>query len=121
VIRTLSIWTAAHFAAVVVLVVVLALAQTATPSAAQQPSAPDQPRVDQGKITFAQKCSHCHGPNMVNAGTITPDLRTFPDDRDRFTTTVKLGKNNRMPPWADLLSDDEIADLWAYVSSRRNP
>jgi mono/diheme cytochrome c family protein len=34
---------------------------------------------------------------------------------------VKLGKNNRMPPWGDLLSDDEIARLWTYVSSRRNP
>jgi mono/diheme cytochrome c family protein len=117
VIRKLSIWTAAHFAAVVV----LAIAQTGTPSAAQQPAAPDQPRIDQGKVTYAQKCSHCHGPNMLNAGTITPDLRTFPDDVDRFTTTVKLGKNNRMPPWADLLSDEEIAGLWAYVSSRRNP
>jgi len=121
VIKKRSIWTAAHFAAVVVFVVVLAIAPTATPSAAQQPAAADQPRIDHGKVTFAQKCSHCHGPNMVNAGTITPDLRTFPDDRDRFTTTVKLGKNNRMPPWGDLLSDDEIADLWAYVSSRRNP
>ena len=119
-IRKLSIWTAAHFAAVAVFVMVLAIAQTATPSAAQQPAASD-PRIDQGKVTYAQKCSHCHGPNMLNAGTITPDLRTFPDDRDRFTTTVKLGKNNRMPPWADLLSDDEIADLWAFVSSRRNP
>jgi mono/diheme cytochrome c family protein len=125
VIRTLSIWTAAHFAAVVVFVVVsvvvLGIAQTTTPSAAQQPAAANQPQIDLGKVTFAQKCSHCHGPNMVNAGTVTPDLRTFPDDRARFTTTVKLGKNSRMPPWGDLLSDDEIADLWAYVSSRRNP
>ena len=116
-IRTLSIRTAAHFAAVVV----LAIAATATPSTAQQPNGAEQPQVDHGKITFAQKCSHCHGPNMVNPGTIAPDLRTFPDDRDRFTTTVKLGKNNRMPPWGDLLSDEDIADLWAYVSSRRNP
>jgi len=121
VIEKLSIWTAAHFAAVVVFVVVLAIAPAATPAAAQQPAATDQSQIDHGKVTFAQKCSHCHGPNMVNAGTITPDLRTFPNDRDRFTTTVKLGKNNRMPPWGDLLSDDEIADLWAYVSSRRTP
>jgi len=26
-----------------------------------------------------------------------------------------------MPPWGDILSDDEITDLWAYVSSRRKP
>ena len=61
------------------------IAQTATPAAApQQTASADQAQIDQGKVTFAQKCSHCHGPNMVNAGTITPDLRRFPDDRDAF-------------------------------------
>jgi mono/diheme cytochrome c family protein len=78
-------------------------------------------QVDHGKTTYAQKCSHCHGPNMVNSGTITPDLRAFPDDRTRFVTTVKQGKNGRMPPWGDILTDDEIADVWAYISSRRTP
>jgi mono/diheme cytochrome c family protein len=81
----------------------------------------DQGQIDQGKLTYAQKCSHCHGFNMVNAGTIAPDLRRFPDDRERFFTTVKLGKNGKMPPWGDLLSDDQIACLWSYISSRRNP
>lgn len=91
------------------------------PVAAQQPSGGDRAEVDLGKRTYAQNCSHCHGPNMVNAGTITPDLREFPDDETRFVTTVKQGKNGRMPPWGDLLSDEQIADIWAYVSSRRNP
>lgn len=91
-------------------------------AAAQQPSAIDlQGQVDQGKVTYAKNCSHCHGPNMVNSGTITPDLRTFPDDKTRFVTTVKQGKNGRMPPWADILTDQEIADVWAFVSSRRSP
>jgi mono/diheme cytochrome c family protein len=101
-----------------------AAAQT-TPAAAPQENVDqaqiDQGEIDQGKATFAQKCSHCHGFNMVNAGTIAPDLRRFPDDRERFFTTVKLGKNGKMPPWGDLLSDDQIACLWSYISSRRNP
>ena len=58
---------------------------------------------------------------MVTAGTVAPDLRGFPDDNARFTTTVKQGKNGRMPPWADILSDQEITDIWAFVSSRRKP
>ena len=58
---------------------------------------------------------------MVNAGTVTPDLRSFPDDRTRFVTTVKQGKNNRMPPWGDILNEEQIADIWAFVSSRRKP
>ncbi|HLJ21872.1 MAG TPA: cytochrome c, partial [Stellaceae bacterium] len=79
----------------------------------------DPAKIDLGKTIFAERCSHCHGPNMVNPGTITPDLRRFPDDHDRFVNTVKNGKNNRMPPWGDVLNDDDIADLWAYISSRR--
>jgi mono/diheme cytochrome c family protein len=57
---------------------------------------------------------------MVTAGTVAPDLRAFPDDNARFTTTVKQGKNN-MPPWKDILSDQEIIEVWAFVSSRRKP
>ena len=115
--RKVSIITAAYVAAVMM----MTIAQMSTQAAAQQQTAADQAQIDQGKITFAQKCSHCHGPNMVNPGTVTPDLRRFPDDRERFFATVKLGKNGRMPPWGDVLSDDQIADLWAYMSSRRNP
>ena len=109
---------AARFAALALSVVAPATAQRA---AAQQGTDTEQAQIAQGKATFAQNCSHCHGPNMVNSGTITPDLRRFPDDKQRFVNTVKLGKNNRMPPWGDILNDDDIAGLWAYVSSRRNP
>jgi mono/diheme cytochrome c family protein len=112
------LWTAAFYAAVVA----GSIADMTTPVAAQQPtSGGDQAQIDLGKRTYAQTCSHCHGPNMVNAGTITPDLRRFPEDRERFFTTVKSGKNGKMPPWGDLLNDDQIAGLWAYISSRREP
>ncbi|WP_456716990.1 c-type cytochrome [Bradyrhizobium sp. USDA 4353] len=107
--------TAATFAAVIS----VATALSAAAFAQQQNGESAHSAIDLGKTTFAQKCSHCHGPNMVNSGTITPDLRRFPDDQPRFVTTVKQGKNGRMPPWGDILSDDEITALWAYVSSRR--
>jgi mono/diheme cytochrome c family protein len=109
---------AAYFAAVAVTLVAL---MTMPVTAQQANIGGDQAQVDLGKLTYAQKCSRCHGPSMVNSGTITPDLRVFPDNRTRFVTTVKQGKNGKMPPWGDLLSDEEIADVWAYVSSRRNP
>ncbi len=118
-------WAAA-FAALAIAVMAIPTAQRATadPAVSEQatPSAvnADRGKIDLGKAIFAEKCSHCHGPNMVNAGTITPDLRRFPDDRQRFVNTVKHGKNNRMTPWGDVLGDDDIADLWAYVSSRRS-
>ena len=117
-IKAPCIAAAAYFAAAAM----TASAQTPTPAAMLLPNAGvDQAQIDQGKITFARKCSHCHGPNMVSAGTIAPDLRRFPEDKARFFTTVKLGKNGKMPPWGDQLDDNQIAHLWAYISSRRNP
>ena len=111
------LWTAAFYAAVAVTFI----AGMTMPAAAQQPaSGGDQAQLDFGKKTYAQTCSHCHGPNMVNAGTITPDLRRFPDDKERFFTTVKQGKNGKMPPWGDILNDDQITSLWTYISSRRD-
>jgi mono/diheme cytochrome c family protein len=95
-----------------------AAAQTTT---SQEAADADQALIDQGKTIYAEKCSHCHGPGLLNPGTITPDLRRFPDDKERFFTIVKQGRNNKMPPWADLLSDDQIGTLWVYISSRRKP
>lgn len=52
---------------------------------------------------------------MVNPGTSSFDLRTFPhDDRPRFVNSVTHGKNT-MPAWGDLLKTDEIDSLWDYV------
>ena len=87
----------------------------------QQGEGVDQDKIDQGKATYAQKCRHCHGPNMVSGGTVAPDLRRFPDDKERFFKAVKLGKNGKMPPMGDLLNDDQIATLWAFAVSRRTP
>ena len=121
--RALSLGAAVYCAASLI-----ASAQTATSPAGSQQQRPEADQaqtdtglIDKGKATYAEKCSHCHGFNMVNAGTISPDLRRFPDDKPRFFTTVKLGKNNKMPPWGDLLSDDQIESLWAYASSQRKP
>jgi cytochrome c55X len=76
-------------------------------------------QVQSGKALYAQHCSHCHGFSMVNAGNVVPDLREFPaDKKQRFVDTVIHGKNNRMPPWGDVLSSAEIQSLWAYIQTR---
>jgi mono/diheme cytochrome c family protein len=76
-------------------------------------------QAESGKALYAQHCSHCHGFSMVNAGNVVPDLREFPEDnKHRFADTVTQGKNNRMPPWGDVLSSAEIEALWAYVRAR---
>jgi len=69
-----------------------------------------------GKALYAQHCSHCHGFNMVNPGTVTYDLRQFPHgQKDRFVNSVIYGKGGIMPPWGDAITLDDIDALWAYV------
>jgi mono/diheme cytochrome c family protein len=114
-------WTAVRVTAVAVTASILSAAAIAQQQPHQQEGGDNQAQLDLGKQTFARNCSHCHGFNMVNSGAITPDLRRFPDDQPRFVSTVKAGKNGRMPPWGDILNDDEIGALWAYISSRRTP
>lgn len=74
-----------------------------------------------GKELYNTYCVICHGPNMVNPGMRAYDLRKFPlNDFPRFEKSVKQGKRgqNEMPAWGDILSDEEIDHLWAYVKTR---
>jgi mono/diheme cytochrome c family protein len=74
--------------------------------------------VDQGRDTYQDLCSSCHGRDMVNAGTLSFDLRKFPkDDFDRFKSSVLNGKGTAMPAWTGKVSDEDLANLWAYVKS----
>lgn len=72
--------------------------------------------VAKGKALYGTNCIHCHGRNMVTPGVAAFDLRQFPhDDKARFVNSVTNGKNNRMPPWGDVLKPEDIDALWAYV------
>jgi mono/diheme cytochrome c family protein len=74
--------------------------------------------VDLGRDTYGELCATCHGRDMVNAGTLSFDLRKFPkDDFARFKASVLDGKGRAMPAWRDKVSDEDIANLWAYVKS----
>jgi mono/diheme cytochrome c family protein len=73
-------------------------------------------QVDLGRALYARNCSPCHGPRMQDPESAF-DLRKFPhDERARFLASVARGKN-QMPPWGDLLTSEEIAALWAYVTT----
>ena len=87
---------------------------TAVPAAADDAAA----NLPNGRALYARHCSHCHGFNMVTPGTVAFDLRRFPrDQKPRFVESVTQGRNNRMPPWRDVLTPEQIDALWAYVST----
>jgi len=107
------------FAAALVAAAHATAEDAAQKSAAVAPDRQNDALVKEGKASYARHCSHCHGFNMVSAGTVTFDLREFPrNGKDRFLESVVNGKNNRMPPWGDVLSLDEIEAIWAYVVTR---
>ena len=59
-----------------------------------------------------------NGIGLVNPVGYTFDLRRFPaDDRERFFHSVMKGKGN-MPAWGDLLKEDQVQALWAYVQTQ---
>jgi mono/diheme cytochrome c family protein len=83
-----------------------------SPQADRDPAA----QIEDGRALYALHCSHCHGFNMVTPGTVAFDLRQFPhDQKPRFVNSVTHGKNNRMPPWGDVLAPQQIDEIWAYV------
>ena len=78
----------------------------------QESFPPEQ--VKAGAELYAVNCSPCHGPRMQGTE-MTFDLKTFPrDQRKRFITSVRSGKN-QMPPWGDVFTAEQLAALWAYV------
>ena len=85
----------------------------AGPAAAQ-----DDPLLEDGRGLYKQFCSHCHGIDMVNPGTSSYDLRRYPQDRrDDFLRVLHEGQG-AMPPWGDILAEEEMDALWRYVVTR---
>jgi len=83
---------------------------------AQQRFAADA--IDKGREQYNRICVHCHGRNMVNAGTTVYDLRKFPlDQPERFRQSVLQGKG-AMPSWKESVTAEQVEWLWAYVGSR---
>jgi mono/diheme cytochrome c family protein len=100
-----------------------AIAEEVSTTAAMPPAPQSEAEMAvEGKALYAHHCSHCHGFNMVNAGSVAYDLRQFPhNDKARFVHSVTEGKNGRMPQWGDLLKPQEIDDIWAYVLTGGTP
>src|ERR1700733_12046733 len=104
------------------LFVAMLFVATGSSFATEVSAANDPAQVAKGKALYGSNCIHCHGINMVTPGTVAFDLREFPhDDKARFVNSVTHGKNNRMPPWGDILKPEDIDNLWAYVLTGGKP
>ncbi len=91
---------------------VLVAALLTVPALAQ-----DRAKIEAGAEVYDMHCSTCHGERLRNTGAAFDLLQLKPNERERFEQSVKDGKG-QMPPWAGVLSADEIDQIWAYIRSR---
>lgn len=96
-------------------VIVLAAAVTALSTAAQAASA------DHGKSLFIQKgCWECHGTQGQGAVT-GPRLAPDPIPLEAISNFVR-NSDGPMPPYRrEILSDSDLADIYAYLQSVPQP
>jgi quinohemoprotein ethanol dehydrogenase len=89
----------------------------------QQPAFEATPaQVENGKYKFMSTCMVCHGALVVSGG-VVPDLRMLPPERHSiFKEIVYDGiiHGAGMPKLADLVSEQDVHDIHAYVIARAN-
>jgi polar amino acid transport system substrate-binding protein len=94
----------------------------AAPAPAAAPAAASAGSVEAGHTLFNVNCSHCHGPNAIQ-GERHIDLRLlhhrYGEGMDEmFHTTVTHGRTDKgMPNWSGILSEQEFADILAWLHS----
>ena len=74
-----------------------------------------------GAVTYARRCSMCHGAEAASGG-LAPDLRyAQPAVFDRFDQIVLGGPqpNRGMPSFKGLVNDAELAAIKMYVLTQR--
>src|SRR6266508_6185164 len=82
---------------------------------------PDRSDVDRGKQIYMKVgCYQCHGREAQGAST-GPRLGPDPLPLAAFTRAVRTPRNEMPPYTARVLSDAEIADVYAFVSARPRP
>ena len=81
-----------------------------------------------GEKLFTNYCISCHGENLDGRGRVSRMLDPLPRDfskpqfvasyKDRFKTSIQNGvKGTAMPPWKDILSEDEIDAVIQYIEN----
>lgn len=82
----------------------------------------DAEQLTKGKEVFGTVCAACHGPEgkgqiVMGAPNLTDDIWLYDSERATIMHTVRNGRVNRMPAQQDLLREEKIHLLTAYVYS----
>lgn len=74
----------------------------------------DPENIQHGRELFQQQCSRCHGKGAYPGKAPKLKPRYMPPEEIYAKVTYGFGK---MPPWEDLFSNEERADITAYMKS----
>ena len=90
--------------------------------ASSNPLSGDPEAIALGTKLYFTWCVQCHGQKANGEsrfGKYAGDLTKFWRGYKEFVLTVKNGRpGKQMPPWKDLLDDDNIAKLGAFLETR---
>jgi cytochrome c55X len=90
------------------------LSSMPTASTQDTASALDKAKIEAGENVYNNYCQVCHGDGLVSTGQNFDLRRLTANDRARFDSSVRNGKN-QMPPWKGALTDEEIDQVWHYI------
>jgi cytochrome c oxidase cbb3-type subunit 3 len=77
--------------------------------------------IDQGKHLFFTWCTQCHGTNATG-GKYGANLTIFSLGFKEFVATVKNGRvQKQMPPWKDVLDENAVKSIGAYLETLAQP
>ena len=106
--------TKKHLAILLGIIVILSL----TLAACGGSSAPAEPKGDAaaGKTAFASlPCVGCHGESAE--GNVGPKLAGWSKGWEEFQTTVRNGQEEMPKFGTDVVSDQQLADVYAWFTS----
>jgi mono/diheme cytochrome c family protein len=128
--------TVRHFLVVLAVMLILGLPSTLLAQEAQPPDPVLKDKLELGKKTYFKRCVWCHGvegggdgpsadrlftrPRNFIQGTFKirwTDSGELPLDRNLIDTVKNGLPGSAMPPWGEVLSDDEITSVVQFVKT----
>ena len=77
--------------------------------------APDQAAVAAGEKTFLKNCAPCHGENLTPLPGVFDLKSLLVPELTRFRRSVIIGVAPEMPAWGEILTPDEINQIWTFI------
>ena len=87
--------------------------------AARAALAQDAALVAAGQEVYEATCMPCHGVGLTPIQGVF-DLKTLrANERRRFNRSVMDGVDPDMPPWAGIVTEEQLDQLWAFIQANR--